>query len=74
MATDPPTTPITHLGQGVFAIGLGILTFAFQLGLNFFGGSILALVIMNLTTPLLNRLGIRKPKKYGSPKKRREDS
>ncbi len=74
MATDPPTTPITHLGQVIFAVGLGILTFAFQLGLNFFGGSILALVIMNLTTPMLNRVGIRKPKKYGSPKKRREDS
>jgi electron transport complex protein RnfD len=68
MATDPPTTPITHLGQIIFAIFLGILTFAFQLGLNFFGGSILALVIMNFTTPLLNRLGIRKPKKYGIPK------
>ena len=74
MATDPPTTPITHLGQGIFAIGLGILTFAFQLFGNFFGGSILALVIMNLATPLLNCWGIRKPKKYRSHKKMKEES
>ncbi len=74
MATDPPTTPITHLGQVIFAVGLGILTFAFQLGLNFFGGSVLALVMMNLTTPLLNHVGIRKPKKYRSPKKTGEES
>jgi len=63
MATDPPTTPLTHLGQGLFAVGLGVLTFVFQLGLNFFGGSILALVIMNLMVPLMDRVGIRKLKK-----------
>jgi electron transport complex protein RnfD len=63
MATDPPTTPLTHLGQGLFGVGLGLLTFAFQLGLNFYGGSILALVIMNLLVPSLDRVGTRKVKK-----------
>jgi Na+-translocating ferredoxin:NAD+ oxidoreductase RnfC subunit len=29
--------------------------------MNFLGGSILALVIMNLTTPLLDNVGLRKP-------------
>ncbi len=63
MATDPPTTPLTHFGQYLFAIGLGILTFVFQLGINFFGGSILALAIMNLLVPSLDRGGTRKVKK-----------
>jgi len=61
MAIDPATTPLTGLGQIIFAIGLGILTFALQIWGHFFGGSILALVIMNLTVPLLDRVGIHKP-------------
>ena len=61
MATDPATSPITSMGQLIFAIGLGVLTFVFQLYLLFLGGSILALVIMNLATPLLDRIGLSKP-------------
>jgi hypothetical protein len=29
--------------------------------MNFFGGSLLALIIMNLTVPILDRVGIHKP-------------
>jgi Na+-translocating ferredoxin:NAD+ oxidoreductase RnfD subunit len=61
MATDPATTPLTSLGQGIFGVGLGVLTVLIQTFMNFFGGSILALVIMNLTVPLLDRVGIHKP-------------
>jgi len=61
MATDPATTPLTNTGQVIFAIGLSVLSFVFQIYFVFLGGSILALVIMNLTVPLLDRLGIRKP-------------
>ena len=61
MATDPATTPLTKTGQVIFAIGLGILSFVFQIYLVFLGGSILALVIMNLTSPLLDRIGVPKP-------------
>jgi electron transport complex protein RnfD len=57
MATDPATTPLTHLGQLVFGIGLGILTVLIQVYMSFFGGSILALVIMNLMSPLLDKVG-----------------
>jgi electron transport complex protein RnfD len=60
MATDPATTPLTYLGQGIFGVGLGVLTVLIQTFMNFFGGSILALVIMNLTVPLLDRVGIHK--------------
>lgn len=61
MATDPATTPITGMGQLIFAIGLGVLTIIFQMYFLFLGGSILALVIMNLTTPILDRIGVPKP-------------
>lgn len=57
MATDSATTPITYFGQMIFGVGLGILTVLIQMYLNFWGGSILALVMMNLTTPLLDKVG-----------------
>jgi coenzyme F420-reducing hydrogenase beta subunit/Na+-translocating ferredoxin:NAD+ oxidoreductase RnfD subunit len=57
MATDPATTPLTYLGQIIFGAGLAVLTVLIQTYMGFFGGSILALVIMNLTSPMLDRLG-----------------
>jgi Na+-translocating ferredoxin:NAD+ oxidoreductase RnfD subunit/predicted flap endonuclease-1-like 5' DNA nuclease/NAD-dependent dihydropyrimidine dehydrogenase PreA subunit len=61
MATDPATTPLTYTGQLIFGVGLGLLTVLIQTYMNFFGGSILALVIMNLTSPLLDRIGKLRP-------------
>jgi electron transport complex protein RnfD len=61
MATDPATTPLTQKGQCIFGLGLGVLTVLIQSYMNFFGGSILALVIMNLTSPVLDGIGIQKP-------------
>jgi electron transport complex protein RnfD len=61
MATDPATTPLTNLGQDIFGVGLGVLTVLIQTFMSFFGGSILALVLMNLTVPLLDHVGIHKP-------------
>jgi ferredoxin len=63
MATDPATTPLTHLGQIIFGAGLAILTIVIQTYTGFLGGSILALVIMNLTCPLLDRVGVPKARK-----------
>jgi Na+-translocating ferredoxin:NAD+ oxidoreductase subunit D len=60
MATDPATTPFTGIGQLIFGVGLGVLTVLIQTYMGFFGGSILALIIMNLTVPLLDRVGIHK--------------
>jgi Na+-translocating ferredoxin:NAD+ oxidoreductase subunit D len=60
MATDPATTPLTRLGQNIFGVGLAILTILIMTYTNFLGGSILALVIMNLTCPLLDRIGVPK--------------
>lgn len=61
MATDPATTPLTYMGQIIFGVGLGVLTVLIQTYMGFFGGSILALVIMNLTSPLLDKIGKLKP-------------
>jgi Na+-translocating ferredoxin:NAD+ oxidoreductase subunit D len=61
MATDPATTPVTHAGQLIFGVGVAVLTVVIQTYMNFLGGSVLALVIMNLTSPLLDNVGLPKP-------------
>ncbi|MEJ2242608.1 MAG: RnfABCDGE type electron transport complex subunit D, partial [Candidatus Bathyarchaeota archaeon] len=63
MATDPATSPITHTGQIIFGVGLAILTMIIQVYTGFLGGSILALVIMNVTCPVLDRVGVPKARK-----------
>lgn len=62
MATEPQSTPMPEVSQYLFGIGLAVLTFVFQL-YGFLGGAIIALVIMNFMTPLLDRIVIKKP--YG---------
>jgi len=62
MATDPATTPLTYAGQAIFGVGLGVLSVLIVTYMNgFFGGSILALVIMNVTSPWLDKVGRTKP-------------
>ena len=61
MATDPATTPLTYSGQVIFGVGLGVLTVLIQTFMGFLGGSILALVIMNLTSPWLDKVGKLRP-------------
>jgi electron transport complex protein RnfD len=60
MATDPATTPQKYMGQVIFGVGLGVLTVLIQMYMGFLGGSVLALVIMNLTSPLLDKIGKQK--------------
>jgi coenzyme F420-reducing hydrogenase beta subunit/Na+-translocating ferredoxin:NAD+ oxidoreductase RnfD subunit len=69
MATDPATTPLTYWGQLIFGVGLGVLTVLIQTYMGFFGGSILALIIMNLTTPWLDKVGKLKPVEGGKEPK-----
>ena len=61
MVTDPATTPITYTGQVIFGVGVAILTVLMITYMQFFGASFVALVIMNLTTPLLDKVGVLKP-------------
>ena len=61
MATDPATTPFSGVGQIIFGIGLAVLTILIQTFMGFFGGSLLALLIMNLLTPAIDKIRINKP-------------
>jgi electron transport complex protein RnfD len=61
MATDPATTPLTYTGQIIFGVGLAIVTVLLQTFTQFFGASFVALIIMNLTVPALDKVGKGKP-------------
>ena len=61
MATDPATTPLTYMGQIIFGVGTAILTVLMITYFQFFGASFVALVIMNLTVPALDKVGRLKP-------------
>ncbi|MCW3995448.1 MAG: RnfABCDGE type electron transport complex subunit D [Candidatus Bathyarchaeota archaeon] len=69
MATDPATTPLTYMGQAIFGAGVAVLTILLQTYAHFFGGSILALIIMNLTVPKLDKIGKLKPVEGGEEPK-----
>lgn len=62
MATEPQSTPMPEISQYIFGIALAIITFILQL-FNVLGGSIIALVILNLATPYLDKIVIKTP--YG---------
>ncbi len=61
MATDPATTPYSGVGQIIFGVGLAVLTIIIQTFMGFFGGSLLALLIMNLAVPFIDKIRINKP-------------
>ena len=61
MATDPATTPLTYTGQIIFGVGTAILTVLMITYFQFFGASFVALIIMNLTVPGLDKIGRMKP-------------
>jgi coenzyme F420 hydrogenase subunit beta len=69
MATDPATSPLTHTGQIIFGAGIAVITVLLQTYASFFGGSIVALIIMNLTVPFLDQVGKRKPVEGGKEPK-----
>jgi coenzyme F420 hydrogenase subunit beta len=69
MATDPATTPLTYTGQAIFGTGLAIITVLMQTYLQFFGASFVALIIMNLTVPALDKVGKLKPMEGGKEPK-----
>jgi len=62
MATEPQTTPMPEKSQYIFGVLLAALTFTLQLA-NILGGSIIALVTLNLATSHLDKIGLKRP--YG---------
>ena len=67
MATDYVTSPITKLGQIVYAVGCGALTVLIRYFGGYNEGVSYAILIMNACVVLLDRIG--RPVKYGAPKK-----
>jgi electron transport complex protein RnfD len=69
MATDYPTSPMTAIGKLIFGVGCGVLTVLIRLYSGFPEGVAYAILIMNLTVPLIDRF-IR-PRVYGTRKIRK---
>lgn len=61
MANDYTTTPLTRSGKAMFGLGCGILTFIIRHFGGYPDGTLFAIVIMNLLTPLLDRMTAVKP-------------
>ncbi len=70
MATDYVTSPITHKGQLIYALGCGFFTFLFR----YFGSMpeavSVSILLMNIITPTIDRYVI--PRKFGDTKELRK--
>jgi len=66
MATDMVTSPLNSTGQYIFAVGCGVLTVAIRLWGGYPEGVSYAILLMNLTVPLIDRYTV--PKVFGEVK------
>lgn len=62
MATDYSTRPLTPVGQALFGAGIGLITVIIRKLGGFPEGVTYAILIMNIMTPYLNKIRV---KKYG---------
>ncbi|MDQ6955499.1 MAG: RnfABCDGE type electron transport complex subunit D [Mariprofundaceae bacterium] len=63
MATDPVSSPVTAVGQIVFGIGCGIITWSIRTWGGYPEGAMFAVVLMNCAVPLIGHYF--RPKVYG---------
>lgn len=68
MATDYVTSPMTRLGQVIYAVGIGVITAVIRLWGAYPEGVSFAILIMNAVTPLLNHYI--KPTRFGETVKK----
>lgn len=68
MATDYTTSPMTHKGQIVYGVAIGVLTIVIRNWGAYPEGMSFAILIMNAFTPLINNYC--KPKRYGEVAKK----
>ncbi|MBF0626930.1 MAG: RnfABCDGE type electron transport complex subunit D [Magnetococcales bacterium] len=66
MATDMVTSPVTPMGQIIFGLGCGILTYLIRTWGGYPEGVSFAIVIMNATVPLIDQYS--RPVTYGKKK------
>lgn len=67
MATDYVTSPVTRLGQLIYAFGCGVLTILLRYFGGYNEGVSYAILVMNTCVVLLDKVG--RPVKFGAPKK-----
>lgn len=70
MATDYATSPVTKGGQIVYGIGCGLITMFIRYFGSYAEGVSYAILIMNVTVLLLDKIGV--PKRFGYIKKKGE--
>ncbi|MDX8395556.1 MAG: RnfABCDGE type electron transport complex subunit D [Mariprofundaceae bacterium] len=63
MATDPVTSPVTPIGQIVFGIGCGIITWSIRTWGGYPEGAMFSVLLMNCAVPLIDHYC--RPKVYG---------
>lgn len=63
MATDMVTSPLTAKGMAIFGLGVGFLTFLFRFYGSLPEGVSLAIIIMNIFVPMIDRYVV--PRKFG---------
>lgn len=70
MATDMVTTPLTSKGMMIFGAGAGLLTFLIRSYGSFPEGVSLAILLMNVTVPLIDR--VTRPVRFGLAKEKQQ--
>lgn len=72
MATDYATTPSSLLGKIIFALGCGLITSVIRIYGSPNDGVVYAILFMNVLTPLIDKICIRKPFGYVGKKAKRK--
>ena len=70
MATDYATSPVTVWGQVIYGIGCGVITMAIRYLGAYAEGVSYAILIMNVTVFLLDKVGM--PRRFGAVKTKKE--
>ncbi len=65
IATDPVTSPVTPWGKFIFGLGVGGFTILLRIFSGYPEGMMFSVLLMNTTTPLLNRWTV--PRPLGGP-------
>ena len=69
MATDYTTSPINTKGKVIYAVGCGVFTFLIRNFANLPEGVSFSILIMNIATPYIDMITLKKPIGAAEPKK-----
>ena len=69
MATDTVTSPLTSVGMLIYGAGAGLLTFVLRAYGQFPESAALAIILMNIAVPLIDRWT--QPRRFGLSRRRR---